>query len=62
MGVHLKNSVFRRVHEGKGKGNCLKGGIGQFADLRGGLAKKMGGSVFEGFDTPIHIMGKVGWF
>ena len=49
MRVHLKNSVFRRVHERKGKGNCLKGGVGQFADLRGGLAKKMGGgSVFEG--------------
>ena len=30
-------------------GDCLKGGgLGQFADLRGGLGKKEGGSVFEG--------------
>ena len=31
--------------------NCLKregGGLGQFADLRGGLARKRGGGVFEG--------------
>ena len=31
-------------------------GLGQFADLRRGLAKK-GGGIFEwGVDTPIHIM------
>ena len=32
-----------------------KGGLGQFADLGGGLGKNKGGSVFErGVDTPIH--------
>ena len=29
--------------------------LGQFADL-GGLYKKEGGGVFEGFDTPLHTM------
>ena len=31
-----------------------EGGLGQFVDLRVGLAKKKGGG-----DTPIHVMGKV---
>ena len=32
------------------------GGLGQFADLRGGLAEKEG-DVFEwGVDTPVHNM------
>ena len=35
------------------------GGFGQFADLRGGFMKK-GNSVSEGFETPMHTMGKVG--
>ena len=29
-------------------GNCLKGGLGQFSDLRGSLARKMGGVFKEG--------------
>ena len=39
-------------------GNYLKGwgGLGQFADLRGGLAKKRGESVFKGVDTPMQTM------
>ena len=33
------------------------GGLGQFADLRGGLGKEEGGSVLEGvFIPPIHTM------
>ena len=31
------------------RGICLKKGLGQFADLRGG-------GIFEGFDTPMHTM------
>ena len=30
------------------RGNCLKRGLGQFADLRGGPWQKRGGGVFEG--------------
>ena len=37
-----------------------KGGLGQFANLRGGgLARKKGGGIFEGgggVDTPLHTM------
>ena len=32
----------------KGMGIAYKGGLGQFLDLRGGLASKRGGGVFEG--------------
>ena len=33
------------------------GGLGQFSDVGGGLAKKRGGGVFEGgVDTPMHTM------
>ena len=42
-------------------GNCLKRGrLGQFADLRGRLAKEEGGSIFEGVDTPMHTMPQDG--
>ena len=41
-------------------GNCLKGGLGHFADLRGrgggGLARKRGGFLRGGVDTPMHTM------
>ena len=33
------------------------GGLGQFADLGGGLTKR-GGGVFEGDDTSMHTMFK----
>ena len=37
------------------RGNCLKRGLGQFADLRGSSASK--GGVFErDVDSPIHTM------
>ena len=32
------------------------GGLGQFAALRGGLARKREGVFEEGFDTPMHTM------
>ena len=33
------------------------GGLGQFADLRGGAWQEPGGGVFEGgVDTPMHTM------
>ena len=38
-------------------GIAKKGGLGQFVDLRGGLARKRGGGVFEGgVDTPMHTI------
>ena len=38
------------------RGDCLKTGDWQFADLRDGLGKKEEGGVFEGeVDTPKHI-------
>ena len=33
-----------------------KGGLGQFAGLRGGLAKKRGVMFLRGADTPMHTM------
>ena len=33
-----------------------KGGLGKFADLRGGLARKMGAVFLRGVDTSMHIM------
>ena len=34
-----------------------KGGLGMFADLRGDLARKRGGGVFEwGAETPMHTI------
>ena len=38
------------------KGDCLKWGLGQFADLRGGLDKKEGGDFRGRVDTPMHNM------
>ena len=38
--------------------DCLKRGLGHFADLRGAWQEK-GGGVFEGgVDTPVHTMPK----
>ena len=38
-----ENQSFREVHEKPiCRGDCLKRGLGQFADLRGGLARKRG--------------------
>ena len=41
-GSLLKSPIFRRLHEKPIHWGCiaLKRGLGQFADLRGGLAKK----------------------
>ena len=35
---------------------ALKGGLGQFADLRGRLGKKEGVVFLRGFDTLMHTM------
>ena len=40
------------------KGIALKGVLGQFADLRGGLAKKEEAVFLSGGDTPMHTMHK----
>ena len=38
-------------------------GLGQFADLRGGIGKKEGDGVFAGVvDTPMHTMNSQKWF
>ena len=60
-GVSLKSQIFKEglPKKTKYRGGLLKGeGLGQFADLREGLAKKKGGIVFEreGVDTPMHAM------
>ena len=34
----------------------MGGGLGQYADLRGGLARKRGGAFEGGVDTPMHTM------
>ena len=51
-GVHTKNYL--------GEGLPKKGGgLGQYANLRGGLARKRGGGVFlrgKGVDTPLQSM------
>ena len=48
----MKTPIFREARKTniKGVGDCLKRGVGQFADLRRGLAKK--GGVFEGVLIP----------
>ena len=42
--------------EGGGGGLSKKGVLGQFADLKGGLARKRGVVFLRGVDTPIHTM------
>ena len=37
-------------------GDCIIGGLAQFADLGGGLGRKRGGGGFEGVDTPMHTV------
>ena len=54
-----KSDFWRVVVNGKPiyKGDCLKWGLGQFADLRGGgLDKKEGGDFRGRVDTPMHNM------
>ena len=49
-----KSLIFRKLTEIAGL--TKKGGLRQFADLRGSLAR-MRGAVFEGeVDTPMHTM------
>ena len=58
-GGSLKNLIFR---VGSQKKNNIqgrlskKGGLGQFADLKGGMENKDGG-VFERVDTQTYVMG-----
>ena len=61
LGVHgiIRVSGGGGVHEMPTyRGDCLKrGGLGKFADLRGGgLSKKEGG---RRVDTPVHTMKKI---
>ena len=51
----MKNLIFWAFTKNKYRGrHCLKkGGLGQFADLKGGTWQERGGRVFEG-DTPMH--------
>ena len=52
MGVHWKIWFLELVHKKTIYRGALskKGGLGRFADLRGGLAKKAS-DIFEGVDT-----------
>ena len=58
LGVHWKtktNIEGRDCLKGRGEGGGR--GLGQFADLRGGLGRKEGGGAFEGGDWyPMHTM------
>ena len=69
MGLRMKNYNIFEVHwnirllgEGSWKANiegedCLKRGIGQFADLRGDWQER-GGGIFDGVgDAAMHTMG-----
>ena len=49
MGVHWKISLLEEVSQKTniGGGDCLKGGLRQFADLRG-VGEEREGGVFEG--------------
>ena len=60
-GGSLKSSKGRVTKNQYIAGISLKGGLGQFPNLKGGLAKKRGGSVFEreGVDSPMHTMDLV---
>ena len=59
-GGSLKNPTFReRIHEKPihaGELSKKRGGLGQFADLKGGLGKKRGGVFERGVDTPMKTM------
>ena len=45
------------------RGGCLKkGGLGQFADLKGDLSRISGVVFLRGFDTPMHTMHRVTLF
>ena len=65
MGVHWKIQVLGRFTKKQYiRGELPKGGrgggLGQSADLRGGLAKKGWGGVFEEVDTPMHTIVRWG--
>ena len=53
LGGSRKNNIYRGE-------SPKKGGLGEFTDLRGGLAKKRGIVFLRGLGTPMHTMGKVG--
>ena len=54
----LKNLIFRVGSQKKYIGGLpKKGGLGQFEDLRGGLAKKKSVVFLRGVDTQMHVMG-----
>ena len=53
MGVHWKIGFWWGV---KKKATFFLGGPSQFADLRGGSAKKRGWVFLRGIDTPKHTM------
>ena len=52
----LKNQIFRAGFCNIQVGTASKVGLGQFADLRKGLAKKKGVMFFRVVDTPVHPM------
>ena len=61
LGVHGKIRVLEGQFHEKPiyRGDCLKrggGGFEQFADLRGGLARKRGVVFLRGVDTPMHTI------
>ena len=60
MGVTRKIRLFG-TQKAIYRGNFLKRGLGQFADLRGGLAEKSGGHVFEREDTQCTLWYSVKW-
>ena len=59
FGVHWKIRLLRGVHKKPIKRRHLpkRGELGQFADLKG-RRQERGVGVFEGFDTPMHIMAQ----
>ena len=59
MGVHWKIQLLvgRFTKNQYREGDCLKkGGLGQFVNLRGALARKRGRCFWGGVDTPMHTM------
>ena len=51
--VHWKISLLGKAHEKPiYMGDCLKRGLGQFADLRGRVWQEWMGGVFEGGEIP----------
>ena len=44
------------IEGGRGVGDCLKRGLGQFVDSKRGLAKKRGVVFLRGLDTLMHTV------